>query len=74
MSDAANTLKQAVPGFKVVNVNVKKGKETEKVKLILEANVEDISAGEFDVGDVISSLMNTMTAEQDIGLSVFIKK
>lgn len=70
----SETLKQAVPGFKVVNVNVKKGKETEKVKLILEANVEDISAGEFEVGDVINSLMNLMTAEQDIGISVFIKK
>jgi len=74
MSDAENTLRQAVPGFKVVNVNVKKGKETEKLKLISEANIEDIGAGQFDVGDVINSLMNHMTAEQDLGISVFIKK
>lgn len=67
-------LKQSVTGFKVCNLSIKRGKDTEKVRLVLEASVEDVKAGEFDVGDVINGLTNALSADSELGLSVFIKK
>lgn len=66
------TLKQAVSGFKVCSISVKKVKDGEKLKLILEAPVENLSAGEFDVGDVMNSLTNHISGDTDVGLSIFI--
>ncbi len=70
----SDSIRQAVKGFKVSSFNIKKGKETEKIKLVLEANVEDIASAEYDVGDVLNSVANHMTGDQEIGLSLFIKK
>ena len=64
---------QSVTGFKVLTFQVKKTKDSEKVKLVLEANVEDIGSGEFDMGDVLKALLNHQTGDSDVGLSVFIK-
>lgn len=63
--------KQAVSGFKVRDYQVKKAKDTEKVKLILEADVENLGAGNFDFGEILKALWSHQASETDIGLSVF---
>ena len=68
------TSKQSVTGFKVLNYQIKKEKETEKVKLVLEANVEDIKAGNFDFGEVLKALWAHQAGENDVGFSLFMNK
>ena len=68
------TTKQGVAGFKVKEYQVKKGKDTEKVKLILEANVEDIKSGEIDFGEILKALWSHQASETDVGFSLFISK
>lgn len=63
--------KQAVTGFRVVSYQVKKTKDGEVVKLLLEANVDAIGAGEHDMGDVLKALLHHQTGDTDVGLSVF---
>jgi uncharacterized protein YqeY len=70
MTDVA---KQAVTGFRVVNFQVKKVKDGEVVKLLLEANVDSIGAGEHDMGDVLKALLHHQTGDTDVGLSVFVQ-
>jgi ABC-type uncharacterized transport system ATPase subunit len=65
--------KQAVTGFKVSNFQVKKTKDSERVKLVLEADVGTIGAGEYDMVDVLKALLSHQTGDMDVGLSVFVK-
>jgi len=66
------TVKQAVTGFQVVSFQVKKAKDGETVKLLLEASVDSIGAGTCDMGDVLKALLQHQTGEVDVGLSVLI--
>ncbi len=66
--------KQSVTGFKVIGYMVKKSKDTEKIKLTLEAEVDSVSAGEYDLGDVMKALLEHSTGEVDVGLSLFVNK
>lgn len=68
---ATTTSKQAVTGFSIVTFQVKKAKDTEKVRIVLEADVDDIGAGARDMGDVLKAFQYHMTADTEIGLSVF---
>jgi len=65
---------QSVGGFKVVNYSVKKGKEDERVRLVLEASVDEISAGECDMGEVMKALLDHATGDTAISLSLFVNK
>jgi uncharacterized protein YqeY len=67
-------VKQAVGGFKVLNYSVKKGKEDEKLRVVLEASVAEITAGECDVGQVMKALLDHATGETEVGLSLFVAK
>lgn len=67
----ATTSKQAVTGFNIVTFQVKKAKDTEKVKLVLEADIDNIGAGSRDMGDVLKALQHHMTGDTEVGLSVF---
>ena len=73
MSKTMEVSKQAVTGFKVVTFQVKKTKDSEKVKLVLEADVDAIGSGEYDMGDVLKALLNHQTGDSDVGLSVYVK-
>ena len=72
MSDVSE--KQSVGGFKVLNYSMKKGKEDEKIRIVLEANVGEITAGERDMGAVMKALLDHATGETEVGLSVFMNK
>ena len=67
------TSKQAVTGFNVLTFQVKKAKDTEKVKLVLEADIDSIGAGNYDMGDVLKALQHHMTGDTEVGLSVFMQ-
>lgn len=66
--------KQSITGFKVVSYQVKRKKDSEKITLVLEADVDDIGAGEFDMGDVQGALLNHRASDTDVGISLFIEK
>lgn len=66
--------KQAVTGFKIQNAVVKKGKESEKLRIVLEADVAELSAGDKGVGDVVQALLNHMTGDTEVGVTVFMNE
>ena len=68
------TKAQSVAGFQVVTYTIKKGKETEKLKLVLEAEVDDISSGEYNMGDVMKALLDHASGESAVTLRLFMKK
>jgi hypothetical protein len=69
MSEATFS-KQSVGGFKVCGYQVKKSKEGDKVKLVLEADVEEITSGTFDVGSVMKALLHHQSGDTEVGLSL----
>ena len=73
MSDTDVSKKQSVSGFKIKGFNVKKGKDTETLKISLEAEVDSIGAGDYDLGEVMKALLNHSTSETEVGLTVFVK-
>jgi hypothetical protein len=72
--DETTNKKQSVGGFKVLGYSVKKSKDTEKVRLVLEAVVDDIACGDCDMGDVLKALLDHQVGEVAVGLSVFVEK
>ena len=75
MSDTTGTMiKQSISGFHIAGYSVKKTKDGEKIKLILEANVDDVGAGENDSGKVMSSLTNHLASDIEVGLSLFVRQ
>ena len=73
MSDP-NVLKQSCTGFKVVSFTTKGAKDGEKLKLVLMANIEDLRLGEYEISDLLNSLLNHRISDSEIGLSVFVNK
>lgn len=67
-------VKQAVTGFKVVNYGSKRTKTTQKFRLVLEADVESVGTGSFDMGDFQKALLHHQDNETEVGVSVFMKK
>lgn len=68
------TKKQAVTGFKVVSYQVKRVKDSEKLRIIVEADVDDINSGDFDMGDVQGALLHHRSSDTDIGFALFMEK
>lgn len=68
-----NSKVQSVTGFKVVNYVVRRVKDVEKLKIVIEAEVEDMLAGETDMGTVQKALLNHLTSDTDVGFSVLVE-
>lgn len=66
--------KQSVGGFKLLNYSMKKAKEDEKIRIVLEASVGEITSGEYDMGQVMKALLDHATGETEVGLSLFMTK
>lgn len=66
--------KQAITGFKVVKYDSRKAKDTEKLRLVLEADIDDIGCGEYNIGDVLGALQHHHSGETDVGFALFINK
>ena len=65
--------KQAVTGFKVVSYSSKRSKTGQKFKVVLEADVEEVGLGAFDMGDFQKALLHHQDGETAVGLNVFMK-
>lgn len=63
--------KQAITGFKIMKYDSRKARDTEKLRIILEAEVDEISCGNFKIGDVLGAFQYHQSGETDVGLSVF---
>lgn len=74
MSDTVSNKKQSVTGFRVVNYASKRTKSAQKFRIVLEAEVDDVGAGAFDMGDFQKALLHHQDSEMDVGLSVFMDK
>ncbi len=72
MSEEKNT--QSIGGFKVLNYTMKKSKDNEKIRLVLEATVDEITAGNCDMGQVMKALLDHAVGETAVGLSLFVNK
>ena len=66
--------KQAIGGFKIVGYSVKKSKDGEKVRLVLEAAVDDIACGDYNMGDVQGALLHHQVGDTEVGMSLFVDK
>lgn len=69
----SNATKQSVTGFKVLSFSSRKTKDGEKIKVSIEGLVEDIGAGEKDIGDVLKALTFHQSGDVEIGLNLFVK-
>jgi len=65
--------KQSVTGFRVKDYGPKKTKDGQKFRIVLEAEVDEIGTGDFDMGDVQKALLAHQDSEVSVGLSLFIK-
>ena len=63
---------QAVTGFKVVSYQVKRVKDSEKLRVVIEADVDDIGCGACDMGDFQKALLHHRVSDTDIGFSVLV--
>ena len=68
------TKKQSIGGFKVVSYGSKKTKTSQKFRVILEADVEEVGTGAYNMGDFQKALLIHQDSEMPIGLNVFIKE
>lgn len=66
--------KQAITGFKIMKYDSRKTKDTEKLRIILEAEVDSVSCGEYNIGDLLGALQHHQSGDTDVGLSVFVIK
>lgn len=63
--------KLTVTGMKVVKYDVRRAKDAEKLRLVLEADVDEITA---DMGKVQKALLVHRTSDNDVGLNLLIKE
>ena len=63
--------KQAVTGFKIVKYDSRKARDTEKLRVILEAEVDSIACGEHSIGDLLGALQHHQSGDTDVGFSLF---
>ena len=69
----AELKKQGITGFKVIKYDVRRAKDSEKLRLILEADFDDISCGNFNMGDMQGALLLHRVGDTDVGLNLFMK-
>ena len=63
---------QAVTGFKVVSYGVRRVKDSEKLKIVIEADVSEIGCGDCDLGDVQKALLEHRVSDIDVGFTVIV--
>lgn len=69
-----NSVKQSVCGFKVSSISVKKAKDGEVATLVLRASMDDLTAGDFDVGSIMKALVSYQTSDNEVGLNLLMTK
>lgn len=68
------TKTQSISGFKVLQFLSKKAKDSEKIKIVLEADTDDIGTGDITLGGFLTALQIMQAGDLDIGISVLYDK
>ena len=63
--------KQAVTGFKIIKYDSRKARETEKLRIILEAEVDGVGVGAHNIGELLGALQYHQSGDTDVGFSLF---
>ena len=65
-------IKQSVAGFRVVGFQSKNTKDGGKLRVVLEGPIDEIKAGEHDLGVILKSLSSHQEGETEVGLNLFV--
>ena len=63
--------KQSVVGFKILKYDSRKARDSEKLRVILEVDLDDLGCGEHSVGDFLGALEHHKSGDTDVGFSLF---
>lgn len=74
MSEVQDKQKQAVVGFKILKYDSRKARDTEKLRVILEVDLDNLGCGAHTVGDFLGALEHHKSSDTDVGFSLFMKK
>ena len=66
-------LKQPITGFKVLKYDSRKARDTEKLRIILEVDIDDLGCGSKSVGDFLGALEHHKSSDTDVGFSLFMR-
>lgn len=70
MSESTN-VKQSIIGLKVTKFDSRKTKDTEKIRIVIEADIDDLGFGSKTLGDFFGALEHHKSGDTDIGFSLF---
>ncbi len=65
--------KQGIVGLKVMKFDSRKAKDTEKIRIVLEADFDDLGFGDKTLGDFLGALEHHKSSDTDVGFSLFIE-
>lgn len=68
-----NKSKQGVVGLKVIKFDSRKAKDTEKIRIVLEADFESLGFGGKSLGDFLGALEHHKSSDTDVGFSLFME-
>lgn len=76
MSDelGENKAKQAFTGLKILKYDSRKARETEKLRIILEVDLDELGCGSKSVGDFLGALESHKSGDTNVGFSLFMEK
>lgn len=63
--------KQSVVGLKVTKFDSRKAKDTEKIRILLEADIDDLGFGDKTIGDFFGALEHHKSSDTDVGFGLF---
>ena len=69
----SETKKQGVVGLKVMKFDSRKARDTEKIRIVLEADIDDLGFGEKSLGDFLGALEYHKSGDTDVGFSLFME-
>lgn len=70
----ADTKKQSFVGMRVLKFDSRKTKDSEKLRVVLEVDMDNLGCGEYNVGDMLGALQHHQSSDTDVGFSLFVTK
>ena len=74
MGNELKVEKQGISGLKVHRQGIRSTKDGEKLVVVLEGMIEEVKAGEYDIGDIVKALLSHKMGETEVGFSLFVEK
>ena len=63
--------KQGIVGLRVIKFDSRKAKDTEKIRIVLEADIDNLGFGSKSLGDFLGALEHHKSSDTDVGFSLF---